>query len=125
VILIVDAHAALWALGSPDELSTAALSAITSPSNDVVVSVASIWEIAVKRAAGRLEAPPGIAQGLEELGFTAVPITAADAERAAGLPMHHRDPFDRMVIAQALRLDAVLVTRDAALTAYGVEVLEA
>jgi PIN domain nuclease of toxin-antitoxin system len=125
VILIVDAHAALWALAAPDELSPSARDAIASPSNEVVVSVASIWEIAVKRVARRLDAPAGIAQGFEELGFTAVPITAADAERAAELPMHHRDPFDRMVIAQAQRLDAVIVTRDRELARYGVEVLPA
>ena len=122
---MVDAHAALWALASPDQLAPSARDAIASPANEVVVSVASIWEIAVKRVAGRLEAPPGIAQGLEELGMTAVPITAADAERAAELPMHHRDPFDRMVIAQAQRLDAVIVTRDRELARYGVEVLPA
>ena len=125
MILIVDARAALWALAAPDELSAPARDAIASASNEVVVSVASIWEIAVKRVAGRLTAPAGIAQGFEELGFTAVPISAADAERAAELPLHHRDPFDRMMVAQAQRLDAVIVTRDQELGRYGVEILPA
>ena len=125
MILLVDAHALLWAAGAPDELSAAARAALVEADNDVIVSAASVWEIAIKRAAGRLTAPAAIEVAIEGLGFSTVPITAADAERAASLPLHHRDPFDRMLVAQAMRLDAVIVTRDPAFAAYDVEILAA
>jgi PIN domain nuclease of toxin-antitoxin system len=125
VILLVDAHALLWALGAPDELTDEARSALSSPANDVAVSAASIWEIAIKRALGKLRAPSALVPAIEDLGFSVVPITGQDAERAGALPMHHRDPFDRMVLAQAMRLDAVVVSRDRAFDAYDVAVLRA
>lgn len=121
----MDSHALLWAIGSPAELTEGARAALIDPANDVLVSAASIWEIAIKRALGKVRAPQGIAAAVEALGFSAVPITAADAERAGSLPPHHRDPFDRMLIAQATRLDAVLVSRDRAFDAYDVPVLRA
>jgi PIN domain nuclease of toxin-antitoxin system len=125
VILLVDAHALLWALGAPDELSDEARSALSSPANDVAVSAASIWEIAIKRALGKLRAPSALVPAIEDIGFSVVPITGQDAERAGALPMHHRDPFDRMVLAQALRLEAVVVSRDQVFDAYAVPVLRA
>lgn len=125
MILLVDSHALLWAIGSPAELTEGARAALIDPANDVLVSAASIWEIAIKRALEKVRAPQGIAAAVEALGLSAVPITAADAERAGSLPPHHRDPFDRMLIAQATRLDAVLVSRDRAFDAYDVPVLRA
>ena len=125
MILLVDAHALLWALGAPDELADEARSALSSAANDVAVSAASIWEIAIKQALGRLRAPSALVPAIEELGFSVVPITGQDAERAGALPMHHRDPFDRMILAQAIRLDAVIVSRDQAFDAYDVAVLRA
>ena len=125
MILLADAHVILWALGAPDELAEDARAALSSPANDVLVSAASVWEIAIKRALGKLRAPAAIVPAIEQLGFSVVPITGQDAERAGALPMHHRDPFDRMVLAQALRLDAVVVSRDQAFDAYGVPVLRA
>lgn len=125
MILLVDAHALLWALGAPDELAVEARSAIASPANDVVVSAASIWEISIKRALGKLRAPSAIVLAVEAVGISVIPVTGTDAERAGALPMHHRDPFDRMLVAQAGRLDAVLVSRDDAFSAYGVDVLRA
>jgi PIN domain nuclease of toxin-antitoxin system len=123
MILLVDAHVLLWALGAPDELTDDARSALGSPANDVVVSAASIWEIAIKQALGKLRAPSALVPAIENLGFVVVPISGQDAERAGALPMHHRDPFDRMLVAQASRLDAVVVSRDRAFDAYGVAVL--
>jgi len=125
VILLLDSHTLLWAIGSPAELSEGAHAALIDPANDVIVSAASVWEIAIKRALGKLRAPQGIAGAIEALGFSAVPITAADAERAGSLPPHHRDPFDRMLIAQATRLDAIIVSRDAAFGPYEVAVIRA
>jgi PIN domain nuclease of toxin-antitoxin system len=125
VILAVDAHALLWALHDDGELSEPARRAVADPENDVLVSAATVWEIEVKRAAGRLQAPPDLLATVEATRFTVIPITAAEAVAAARLPPHHRDPFDRMLIAQAMRLDAIIVSRDRAFAPYDVKVLTA
>jgi PIN domain nuclease of toxin-antitoxin system len=91
----------------------------------VFVSAATVWEIEIKRALGRLRAPDGVVAAIESAGFGAIPITPVDAERAGRLPPHHRDPFDRMLVAQATRLDAIIVTRDTSFAEYGAEVLPA
>ena len=119
----MDAHALLWALDDDGELSEPARRALAEPENDVVVSAAIIWEIEVKRAAGRLEAPADLLSTVEASRFVVIPITAVEAITAARLPMHHRDPFDRMLIAQAQRLDAVIVSRDRAFASYDVHQL--
>jgi PIN domain nuclease of toxin-antitoxin system len=125
VILLLDAHALLWWLADDPALGKSARAAIRNPSNDVLVSAASVWEIEIKRAIGRLKAPDGVVKAIESTGFGAIPITPSDAERAGRLPPHHRDPFDRMLVAQATRLDAVIVTRDTSFGAYDVEVIPA
>lgn len=123
MILLVDAHALLWWLADDPQLDAAAQRSVADPANDVLVSVATVWEIEVKRVAGRLRAPEQVLDAIRETGMETLPITAVDAVAAAGLPMHHADPFDRMLVAQAQRLDALIVSRDHALHAYGVEVL--
>lgn len=125
MILLLDAHALLWALAGDRELLPDTRSALEDPANDVLVSAATVWEIEIKRVAGRLEAPNDLIQAIEATGFMTLPITATDAQRAARLPRHHADPFDRMLVAQAQRLDAFVVSRDAALGAYGVELMSA
>lgn len=125
MILLLDAHTLLWWVSNDPGLAVDARSAIASDLNHVLVSAATIWEIETKRALGRLDSPAGLVDAVEQLGFDIVAVTGRDAERAAALPMHHRDPFDRMLVAQATRLDAVLVSRDRALDAYGVAVLPA
>jgi len=120
VILLVDAHALLWWLGDSDSLSVEARHAIADPANEVLVSAATVWEIEIKRALGKLEAPAGLVQVLEATGFSSLPITLRDAEMAGGLAPHHRDPFDRMLVAQARRLDALVVTRDEFFAQYDV-----
>jgi PIN domain nuclease of toxin-antitoxin system len=125
VILLLDAHAVLWALAGSRELRADTRSALEDPSNEVLVSAGTVWEIEIKRVAGRLEAPDDLLEAMHATGFSALPITAADAWNAARLPRHHADPFDRMLVAQAGRLDALIVTRDAALAAYDVELLPA
>ena len=72
------------------------------------MSAVSVWEIEIKRALGKLEAPRGLVALLEPSGFGSLPITLLDAEAASSLPPHHRDPFDRMLVAQAMRLDAIM-----------------
>ncbi len=123
MILLVDAHALLWWLADDPQLDAAAGRSIADPANDVLVSAATVWEIEVKRAAGRLRAPEHLLDAIRETGMETLPITALDAVAAAGLPMHHGDPFDRMLVAQAQRLEALIVSRDDALQAYSVDVL--
>jgi PIN domain nuclease of toxin-antitoxin system len=125
VILLLDAHAVLWALSGSRELRPDTRSALEDPANEVLVSAATVWEIEIKRVVGRLDAPDDLLEAMDATGFSTLPITAADARRAARLPRHHGDPFDRMLVAQAGRLDALIVTRDAALGAYDVELLPA
>jgi PIN domain nuclease of toxin-antitoxin system len=125
VILLLDAHAVLWWLADDPNLATPARSAIADPASEVLVSAATVWEIAIKRALGRLDAPSGLTDALEEVGFDVLPVTGQDAERAGALPPHHRDPFDRMLVAQGQRLGALIVSRDAAFAAYDADVLRA
>ena len=125
MILLLDAHAVLWWLADEAALDAAARSAIADPANGVLVSAATIWEIEIKRALGKLDAPAGLLDAVEEAGFDVLPITGPDAELAGSLPAHHRDPFDRMLVAQADRVGAIVVSRDAAFMAYGVDVLSA
>ena len=125
MILLLDAHAVLWWLADDPTLSRSARAAIRDPMNDVLVSAGSIWEIEIKRALGKLVAPPGLLSAIEAADFDTLPISAADAERAGRLPAHHRDPFDRMLVAQASRLDAFIVSRDDQFAPYEVNVLVA
>jgi PIN domain nuclease of toxin-antitoxin system len=120
MIIILDAHALLWWLTDSAELSDGARRTIADPLNDVLVSAATVWEIEIKRALGKLKAPIGLAAALDPQGLGSLPITLADAEAAGALPAHHRDPFDRMLVPQARRLDAAVVSRDAIFERYDV-----
>lgn len=119
--LLLDAHTLLWWLADDPELGSEARALIANPANDVLVGAATVWEIAIKRAIGKLDAPAGLVEALAEAGFAEVHVTAADGKRAGALDPHHRDPFDRMLVAQAERLEALIVTRDPVFGAYGVE----
>jgi PIN domain nuclease of toxin-antitoxin system len=123
--LLLDAHALLWWLADDPSLDRAARDLIADPANEVIVSAATVWEIAIKRAMGKLSAPDGLAGVLERSGFIEAPVTAADAEHAGGLEAIHRDPFDRMLVAQAVRLRAVVVTREPVFGRYGAKTVPA
>ena len=123
--LLLDAHALLWWLADDPSLDRNARDLIADPTNEVIVSAVTVWEISIKRAIGKLSAPDGLAAVLERSGFIEAPVTAADAERAGGLEPIHRDPFDRMLVAQAVRLRAVVVTRDPVFGRYGTETVPA
>jgi PIN domain nuclease of toxin-antitoxin system len=125
VILLLDAHALIWFLAGDGNLSQAGRSAMQDPANDVLVSAATVWELGIKAALGKIEMDEDLVDAVEEVGFGEVPVTLADARAAAALPPHHRDPFDRMLVAQAQRLDAIVVTGDRAFAAYDVPVLGA
>jgi PIN domain nuclease of toxin-antitoxin system len=118
--LLLDTHAFLWWDENDAALSGALQSAIASPRNQVFVSAVSVWEIAIKRALGKLVFGRGLARAIEGHGFTALPVTVEHAELAGSLPQLHRDPFDRLLVAQAQLEGLILVTRDEQILRYGV-----
>ncbi len=120
--LLLDTHALLRALGSPAKLPAATAAAIRDPSNAVFVSAASAWEIAIKSALGKLSADLDEIVGASlDAGFEELAVTLTHARRVRGLPPRHRDPFDRMLVAQALEEGLTVVTRDAVIREYGVQ----
>jgi PIN domain nuclease of toxin-antitoxin system len=125
VILLLDAHAVVWWLDDDPQLAKPARSAISDPANAVLVSAATIWELGIKHALGKLDLQADLPEAVEQAGFSSIPVTATDAWAAAVLPAHHRDPFDRMLVAQASRLGALIVSRDSAFAAYEVDILTA
>jgi PIN domain nuclease of toxin-antitoxin system len=122
--LLLDTHALLWFVWNHPNLSATALSLITDPKNTLFLSAASIWEIALKVGIGKLTlADPYdvfMNQAISTTGLTILPIEVRHATALAALPRHHGDPFDRMVIAQALVETWSLVGVDAVFDAYGV-----
>jgi PIN domain nuclease of toxin-antitoxin system len=125
VRLLLDAHALLWWLADDPALGGAARNEIADPANEVFVSAATVWEISIKRALGKLDAPDDLVDTFATEGILEAPILASDGERAGRLHPHHRDPFYRMLVVQALRLDAAIVTRDPAFAAYGARTVPA
>lgn len=123
--LLLDTHALIWWLSDVAELADGARARIADPRNEIFVSAITGWEIAVKRAKGKITAPRNLAALVEERGFIHLPLTFHHAEQAGDLPMHHRDPFDRFLIAQAQAEGLVIVTRDARIPIYGVRTLAA
>ena len=123
--LLLDSHALLWTFWNSPRLGTFARDTVRSPDNEVFVSVASIWEIAVKRASGKIDAPENLATLCREQSFALLGIEPFHAEQAANLPMHHRDPFDRMLVAQAQAEGLTIVTADSTLRRYGVRTMPA
>jgi PIN domain nuclease of toxin-antitoxin system len=122
VNLLLDTHAFLWWVEG-SRVAPEAKTAIVDPDRVVVVSATTVWEIGIKRSAGKLRFDGSIADQVEANGFETLAITAAHAERAGALPPHHRDPFDRMLVAQAQAERLTIVTRDPAFDAYDVRVL--
>jgi len=122
--LLLDTHALLWALSAPQQLPASLRRAIQAAENDVYASLASAWEIAIKAALGKIEFDVrSLERMLAATGFQILDISLQHAVQVAELPMHHGDPFDRILVAQALSESMVLVTRDRALRQYGVRIL--
>jgi PIN domain nuclease of toxin-antitoxin system len=94
--------------------------AIEDARNQIFVSTATVWEVAIKRATGKLQFDASIVDTVERLGFEILPITGRHAEHAGGLPRHHNDPFDRLMIAQAYLEGMVLGTQDRMMRPYGI-----
>ncbi|MCG8584949.1 MAG: type II toxin-antitoxin system VapC family toxin [Pirellulales bacterium] len=123
--LLLDTHVVLWWLDDPHQLSETARTAIEEPENTVFVSAVVAWEIAIKRGLGKLTAPPNLAVAIAAAGFASLPITVAHALGIETLPTPHRDPFDRLLVAQALLEDCTLVSRDPHQQKYPVSFLMA
>ena len=122
--LLLDTHTLLWALSAPKKLGRAAMLAIRDPANRVLFSAASTWEIAIKAALGKLRADLTlVARAAHEADFEELPVTVTHTIRVQSLAPHHRDPFDRILIAQGLEEGLTIVTCDPAFQAYGVPTL--
>jgi PIN domain nuclease of toxin-antitoxin system len=121
--LLLDTHTLLWWLDGDASLSRAAKDAITDEANDVFLSAASAWEITTKYRLGKLPGAAAVSANVAacvaDQGFLELPITMAHGQKAGALPGPHRDPFDRMLIAQAMIEDLVLVSNELAFDAYG------
>jgi PIN domain nuclease of toxin-antitoxin system len=120
--ILLDTHLLLWWLSDNRSLSAQARQLIADPENTVFVSAVSLWEIWLKQSLGKLHLPAAFSKKLAGESFENLPLTASQAAQASLLPWHHRDPFDRMLIAQAEVEKLVLLTADEVLTAYGAAV---
>ncbi len=122
--LLLDTHAFLWWLAGDNSLSPSAKAAITDEDNNIFFSAASVWEIATKHRIGKLSGVAAIVADLDKAivdqGFVGLPISLRHGQVAGALPGPHRDPFDRMLIAQAMTENLVLVSNERSFDAYGV-----
>jgi len=122
---LVDSHVLVWWLSEPQRLSPVAREVMEDASNELFLSVGSVWEIELKRAKGRLEMPAGYLDHLKAEGFRVLSIEDGHVCAASALPEHHSDPFDRLIVAQAQQEGLVLLSRDSQLARYRVPLLEA
>jgi PIN domain nuclease of toxin-antitoxin system len=121
VRLLLDTHILLWALIEPNRLSAEFHAVLEDPNNEVLFSAASVWEMSIKAALGRADfqvAPARIVEAAQDTGFVELLVRAPAALQVATLPYHHRDPFDRLLVAQAMTEPAALYTADTQLQAY-------
>lgn len=119
--LLLDTHLLLWAAGKPERLSAAARALLDDPGNELLFSPASVWEVAIKNSLGREDFrvdPRLLRRGLLDNGYVELPITSEHAVATDGLPPLHRDPFDRILIAQATVEGILLLTADSAVAQY-------
>ena len=116
--LLLDTHALLWWRDASPRLSRTARAAIADGENQIVISVASLWEVVIKRALGKLRFPDDLEQVVREEEFEVLPISFRHLQVLDGLPMLHRDPFDRMLVAQSLAEAIPIVTRDRVFSPY-------
>lgn len=125
MLFLLDTHVFLWWNADDPVLGPRARDAIADPDSIVFVSAATAWEIAVKRQSGKLDTPGDIAGWIRADGFDEIAIDIEHAVRSAELPRHHRDPFDRLLVAQAQIEELTLVTSDPEIVKYDVETLDA
>lgn len=123
--VLLDTHALLWWLNGSQQLGKNSIETISNQDNEIFVSAASIWEIAIKKKKGLLEAPGDFDSIITEEGFKHLPISSYHAEQAGELELHHKDPFDRMLVAQAQAEGLILMTNDNEIPKYSVKVINA
>ncbi len=123
--LLLDTHVLIWVFSQDPRLSQTATEAIRDGRNLVFVSAVTAWEIAIKKAVGKLRVPGNYQEGLRRYRFTPLDITTEHALAVEQLPPHHKDPFDRMLIAQVQIERLTLVTHDPNMKAYGIPIIEA
>ena len=123
--LLLDSHSLLWAVFEPKKLSLEAREAIADKDSVVYTSMASLWEIALKQNLGRLDVPDDFFDAIKSGGYELLNITIPHIKKYTGLPLHHRDPFDRLLIAQAISEQLTLITRDKAIGQYDVSIIRA
>ncbi len=119
--LLLDTHLLLWAAGQPDQLSTSARLLLDDPQNELMFSSASLWEVAIKRSLGRSDFrvdPRLLRRGLLDNGYAELPITSEHAVSIDGLPPIHKDPFDRILVAQSIVEGIMLLTADPLVAQY-------
>ena len=121
--LLLDTHVVLWAVTEPERLSASTRAALIAPRNTLYLSVASAWEMEIKRALGKLTTPASFDDELARLRLEELPVRLAHTRLLRELPDHHKDPFDRLLIAQARAESLVLVTADPAIRRYSVRTM--
>lgn len=121
--LLLDTHAALWWLSDDERFSPEAARYLTDDTNQILLSAAVVWEVAIKRSLGKLQAPEDFAPTLLGAGAQGLAVTLDHAAGVEHLPWHHRDPFDRLLVAQASIERAAVVSRDELLRPYGVPLI--
>ncbi len=121
--LLLDTHVALWAITGDPTLGQDFLDRLRHDP-DIFLSPVSLWEITIKQSTGKLAGPPDLAERVRDMGFRELPVTHVHGIAASRLPPHHRDPFDRMLVAQAAIEGLTLASRDASVALYDVEILK-
>lgn len=122
--LLIDSHSLVWAVDNPAQLSAAATTELQDPANELIISAATVWEISIKAGMGKLTLSSAyrawMNRAITYLGLTILPITVEYAAAQAALPWHHRDPFDRLLVAESLTDGVPVVSADAHLDVYGI-----
>ena len=122
--VLIDSHALIWYVDQDNLLSPASHAAISDPTNDLLLSAGSIWEIGIKVGLGKLiltePFKPWMNQAISDLDVTVVPLTVEYVDGQSNLPRHHGDPFDRLIVAQAIIEQVSIISADAHLDAYGI-----
>jgi PIN domain nuclease of toxin-antitoxin system len=123
--VLLDTNVFLWWLGGGSELGRGTRRIISDARNEVFVSAATTWEVSIKRQLGKLKVPRDVEQEVEREGFSKLPISLAHSQHAGFLPAVHRDPFDRMLVAQAQLEDLQLISADTIFAKYAVRLVRA
>lgn len=122
--ILLDTHILIWALSDPKKLNPKARGQIESAENLAFVSLASLWELQIKESINKVKLPKNFFESIEPCGFELLPINLSHIQYLRKLPLHHRDPFDRMLIAQANCEGLTLITSDKAISKYKVKILQ-